>query len=437
LVLNMMQFKLSTYGKRSSVPSAVNEMTGEFADNFREGIDINLGVGYVNDKTIPAKEIIKAYDQVIHNPEKYRNVLNYGGAEGSIALRNSIRNYYIRNNIGGLTERELTDYRILIGSDGATSILDSFADIIDPGYVITADPYYYIYTETLKRKGFDLLPIEEDDRGIRVDILKKTLRNIDIGKISFLYIVTVNNPTGTILSNERKKSIVEISISLSEKLKRKIPVIFDKAYEDIIHDAKVPLPISGLKYNTLDNVFELGTLSKVIAPALRIGYLIAKDNIICKLLIQRTSDIGFSASLLNQEIASWLLDHHIQIQKEKVNLGYRHKSLAIQKLLKSKLSKYLSDLRGGSAGFYFYLTLDRIETNGGSRFYKFLSRTTGDPAIDGDPVKLPRLIYVPGTVCSISNTAKYQLRLSYGFEDIAVFEKAIDLIREACEYSRS
>ena len=431
----MLQFKLSKYGKRSSAPSAVNEMTGEFADNFREGIDVNLGVGYVNDKTIPLKEIAKAYEEIIHDPAKYRSALNYGGGEGSLNLRKAIRNYYIKNKIGTLTPQKLAECNILIGADGATSILDSFADIIEPGYVITADPFYYIYTETLRRKGFDLLLVEEDDQGIRIDLIEKALSEIDIERISFFYIVTVNNPTGTILSNDRRKKIVEISIELSKKLKRKIPVIFDKAYEDIIHNPDVPKPISGLIYNTLGNVFEVGTLSKVIAPALRIGYIITSDEEISGLLIQRTSDIGFSASLINQEIASWLIDNYIEIQKKNVNFGFKEKAKAIKHLLHTELGNYLTELRGGDAGFYFYLTLDGIETQENSKFFNFLARKTGIPEIDGVPDKLPRLIYVPGTICSSSLQAKYQLRLSYGFEDIKVFAKAIAMIKEACDFA--
>jgi DNA-binding transcriptional MocR family regulator len=412
-------------------------MTGEFADNFREGYDINLGVGYVNDKTIPAKEMAEALGQIINNPEKYRSAFNYGGGEGSPNLRTSIIEYYIQNRIGDLTAGELASRRLLIGADGATSLLDAFSDIISPGYVVTADPFYYIYTDTLIRKGFDLLPVDEDEKGIRIDRLEALTGEIDSSRISFFYIVTVNNPTSTILANDRRKKIVGLATKLSEKAGRKIPVIFDKAYEDIIHDPAVPKPVSGLKHDSIGNVFELGTLSKVIAPALRIGYLFSPDNDISNLMVQRTSDIGFSASLINQEIAGWLLDHYIQTQRKKVNLAYREKATALRHLFNTRLDGFLEDVKGGSAGFYFYLTFNNIETHQNSDFFRFLSRTTGISEIDGEPEKLPRLIYVPGTICSMNKNAKYQLRLSYGFEDITVFTRAVELIREACLYARS
>lgn len=51
---------LSDYGQSSSVPSAVNQMMTDFAVGFRDALDINLGVGYVNENTIPHQQIQNA-----------------------------------------------------------------------------------------------------------------------------------------------------------------------------------------------------------------------------------------------------------------------------------------------------------------------------------------------------------------------------------------
>ena len=58
-------------------------------------------------------------------------------------------------------------------------------------------------------------------------------------EINFL---TVSNPTCSILSSERRRKIVEIAARLSREQKRKVPVFFDKAYENLIHDPAVPRP---------------------------------------------------------------------------------------------------------------------------------------------------------------------------------------------------
>lgn len=432
-----MQYQYSHLAFNALQPSAVNQLTTDFAANFRENTDINLGVGYVNDKTIPAEAIAEAYRAVIVNPLKYRNSLNYGGSEGSVNLRNAIRNYYLENKTGQLTETDFSEHKILIGANGATSILDSLSDLFERGVVITADPFYYIYTETLERKGFTIAAVPEDEQGIIPEKILQTISKYGEDSIRFFYIVTVNNPTTVVLSNERRKQIVEIAHSIYVKTGRKIPVIFDKAYEDIIHDPKIESPVSGLKFDRQQLVCEVGTLSKILAPGLRIGYIICPDNELAQLISQRTSDIGFSAPLINQEIASWLLENYIERQKKEVNAGYRTKALNIKNLFAKYLTPYLEGYSGGSAAFYFYLTFTNIRTDNNSPFHQYLSRKTGISTIDGYPELNPRLVYIPGTICSKGPKACFQLRLSYGFEDAATFEKAILLIREACQFSIS
>lgn len=432
---------LSEFGSRSRQPSTVNEMTESFAIDFREGTDINLGVGYVNDVTIPGGMIQQALAVVLDDPVRYRNALNYGGADGSPSLRSAIKHYYLKNGIGKLTESDFRDIIISIGANGATSILDSFAEVIEPGIVITADPFYYIYCDTLRRKGFEVVTVPEDEHGIRIDLLEETLVSIDRLKLRFFYIVTVNNPSSTILANERKQVIVAIAETMSQREERLIPVLFDKAYEDIIHDRKVVKPVSGLKHDKHGLIFEIGTFSKAVAPALRIGYMLTRNREVSELITQKISDIGFSAPLMNQEITAWILDHYIQEQLRKVNDGYRIKAEQTKRLLADELGEHLLDLKGGSGGFYFYLTLS-VETHKDSAFFRYLNRTTGDSETDGHPEKNPRLVYIPGTCCvnpdgAMKDIALKQLRISYGFESMEQIKKAVILIKEAIEYSKS
>lgn len=434
----MCSFKLSEFGEHSLVPSPVNQMTASFSKDFRPGIDINLGVGYVNDETIPHAQLEDCFHYVLHHTDLYKNSLNYGSADGSTMLKNAIRSYYIRNAIGGITKDVMNSKAICVGANGATSILDSFAEILPKGIVVTAEPNYYIYTETLVRKGFEICAIPEDEHGLRTDFLEERLLSIDCTAISFFYIVTVNNPSSIILSNSRRKEIVAIGSKLSKKLGRKIPVIFDKAYEDIIFDVSIEPPRSGLMFDEYGIVIEIGTLSKIIAPALRIGYAIADDSELMKVLIQKTSDIGFSAPLINEEMASRFIDEYIDSHALAVRDGYRKKSDLLKALIQKHLGMYLERFSGGQAGFYFYLTFRTIETHSKSHFYKFLSRTTGNINVDGNP-KLPRLIYVPGEFCvspngSMREVGSRQLRISYGFEDVEVLERAILLMRDAAEY---
>lgn len=432
----------SGYGSLSVEPSPVNSMMASFASDFRDHVDINLGVGYVNESTIPRDLIREALDAVLSLPEKYRVPFNYGGPLGSPNLLESIRSFYVRQRIGGLTEEILNDKEIRIGANGATGILESLADILRPGIVITSDPMYYIYCNLLERKGFRVVTIPEDDHGIRMDLLEERLRAMgsERREISFFYIVTVNNPTSSILANDRRMRLLEMVSEVSRELERKVPLIMDKAYELLVHDPHVPPLRSGLINDELGVVYEVGTLSKVFAPALRIGYLIGAPGPLVQALTQKTSDTGFSAPLINQELTSYLLDHHIVGQAARVNKGYREKAALIREGIERLLSPYLEGYCGGKAGFYFYLTFKDIETTENSLFFRFLCRNTGRSEIDGVPEQKPRVVYIPGEFCvhpkgDMVEAGKRQLRISYGFEETQRIIRALEYMREALDYA--
>ena len=435
---------LSKYGKASSIPSPVNQLMTDFAVGFRDGCDINLGVGYVNERTIPHQQIQLACEKVLAHPEKYRASLNYGGAQGSPNLIESLRRFHIENQIGGITEQTLNSRDIVIGANGATSLLESITQLLPAGIIFTADPMYYIYCNDLERKGFKVVAIPENDEGLDTELLKAklTARGDESAAIRFFYVVTVNNPTCTILSNNRKRELVDIVTRLSYKVGRKIPLFFDNAYRDLVHDSTIEPLESALCYDELGIVYEIGTLSKILAPGLRIGYLIGSKGPFLNSIIQRTSDIGFSAPLINQEIASYLLDHGIEAQIEKVNNGYQQKAKQVKTWIAELLGDNIQECRGGSAGFYFYLTLANVATGSTSNFFKFLTRTTRQEAIDGPPdAQHPKVIYIPGEHCVHPNgymveVGKRQLRISYGFEELPQIHTALKLMKSAIDYSQ-
>ena len=434
---------LSEYGKASSIPSPVNRLMTDFAVGFRDGRDINLGVGYVNERTIPHQQIQRACEKVLAHPEKYRAALNYGGAQGSSNLIESLRRFHIENKIGGITEQTLNSRDIVIGANGATSLLESVTHLLPAGIVLTADPMYYIYCNDLERKGFKVIAVPEDDEGLDTECLKAKLSALgdESAGIRFFYVVTVNNPTCTILSNNRKQELVNIVTRLSYETGRKIPLFFDNAYSDLVHDDTVEPLVSALCYDELGIVSEVGTLSKILAPGLRIGYLIGPRGPFLNSIIQRTSDIGFSAPLINQEIASYLLDHGIESQIEKVNNGYQQKAKQVKTWMEALLGDNIQECRGGSAGFYFYLTLANIATGANSDFFKFLTRTTGQKVVDGpSDAQHPKVIYIPGEHCVHPNgdmveVGKRQLRISYGFEELPQIHTALKIMKSAIDYS--
>jgi DNA-binding transcriptional MocR family regulator len=159
-------------------------------------------------------------------------------------------------------------------------------------------------------------------------------------------------------------------------------------------------------------------------------------------MVQRTSDAGFSAPLIAQEVAGYLLEHHARDQIERVRAGYRRKAVRVRRWIGELLGDRVTDCRGGQAGFYYYLTFDGVETAEDSPFFRYLARTTGQEEVDGPAgARRPRVVYIPGQYCvhpegEMVEVGRRQLRLSYGYEELDRIREALEHMASAADYAR-
>jgi 2-aminoadipate transaminase len=140
-----------------------------------------------------------------------------------------------------------------------------------------------------RRRGAKIVGAPLDDQGLRIDALEALLGDLGAKGIrpKFIYTIpTVQNPTGSILPLDRRHALLALA------RKHGVPVFEDECYADLVFGDDWPPALRGLDGG--DAVIHIGSFSKTLAPALRLGYLVADWPVMSRLLPLKT-DAGTGA----------------------------------------------------------------------------------------------------------------------------------------------
>lgn len=177
----------------------------------------------------------------------------------------------------------------IILTTGAQEALDLIAKaFIDPGDIIIAEgPTYLGALQAFSAYEPDVHCIPFDENGMRMDLLEKELEKLGKGAVKFLYTIpNFQNPGGVTMSPDRRKRLLE----LSEEYE--FMVVEDDPYGRLRYEGGHALPLRALS----DQVIYLGTVSKVIAPGLRTGWVIAPKCVLARInLVKQGTDLCGSA----------------------------------------------------------------------------------------------------------------------------------------------
>ncbi|MDY7034248.1 MAG: PLP-dependent aminotransferase family protein, partial [Thermodesulfobacteriota bacterium] len=220
--------------------------------------------------------------------EKYgSSAFQYDRTEGFTPLREELVSY-LRNKGVSVSAEE-----ILIAS-GSQGILDAMGKIlITAGDRIAVEaPTYLGAISAFNPYEPEYMTIDTDNKGLIPGALEEILRS---GSIKFVYSVpTFQNPTGRTIPLERRQKIAEIII------KHNCLLIEDDPYSDLRYRGEKVPPIKTLAPG---NVVYVGTLSKVFAPGLRIGFCVAPE-VIRKWLVLVKQGVDLHTSTFNQALAA-------------------------------------------------------------------------------------------------------------------------------------
>ena len=239
-----------------------------------------------------------------HGPQLAR--YNLGGSpQGHLRLREVIAEALSRR------AHMPTDPDEVLVVSGSLQALDLVNDaFIDAGdTVIVEEATYAGALGRLRARNAQVHGVSVDSGGIRVGHLDELLgRLASQGRpAKFIYTIpTVQNPTGTVMSVERRLELLDVA------RRHGVAIFEDDCYADLVFDQTRPRTIRSLDDGGGQVVY-CGSFSKTLAPALRLGYVVADWPLMSRLLALKT-DAGSGAleQIVVAEYAASHFDEHVQ-----------------------------------------------------------------------------------------------------------------------------
>ncbi|MEM0128256.1 MAG: PLP-dependent aminotransferase family protein [Thermoplasmatales archaeon] len=271
---------------------------------------ISFGGGMPNPESFPIDDVRRIFDDLIM--KNGRKMLQYGATEGLNSLNVALSKR--------LTEKEgiKCDPSEIIQTTGSQQALYMLGKIFaDPGeYVITEAPTYVGTISAFRASGIKMIGIGMDHYGIMLDNLREALKKYPNPK--FIYVIpNFQNPTGITMSLERRKELLEFAEE------RNITIIEDDPYGSLRFSGPHLPPLKALDRN--GNVVYLGTFSKVLAPGIRLGYVVAPKDIIDKLNIAKQA-VDLATSTVSEYIAeAYISSGYMDRQIPKIVELYKQK----------------------------------------------------------------------------------------------------------------
>jgi 2-aminoadipate transaminase len=291
-------------------PSAIRELLSLVNDP-----EIISLAGGMPDPSLFPKEIIAdiSKEVFLNNASK---ALQYGATEGVPPLRESLLKMTREEAV---KEAELENIIITTASQQGLSLLAEI--FINPGdSVIVEAPSYVGGLQAFHAFQANFTTIPLDDEGIKVDILKEKLKELKANNVNtkFIYVIpNFQNPAGVTMSLERRKKLLEISHFYG------IPIIEDDPYGDIrFKGEKIP---SLLELDKIGIVIELRTFSKILAPGLRLGWIVADKEVTKKVSLAKQAADLCSPSSTQYIVDKFIRDGHLNNYLEIVRKNYKIK----------------------------------------------------------------------------------------------------------------
>lgn len=290
------------------------------------GTIINFDDGHPDSKIAPVTELARAYRQIFGIKAKWQ-MMGYGDEHGDIEFRKMISQ--MLNHQRGM---QIDEYEISITRGSQMAMFLTVQSLLNPGDgIIVEDPGYQPAWQAFEYAGAQLFPVSVDEEGIHVQTVEKIVSQHT--NIKAIYITPHRQyPTMVTLSLSRRLRLIELANE------HNITIIEDD-YDNEFHFGYRPiLPISS--FPELNNYVYVGTLSKVVAPALRIGYLATKNRELLQKIgsLRKIIDVHGDV-IMEQAVLQLIKEGAVKKHIRKATAHYKHK----RDFVYSLLNKYMNE----------------------------------------------------------------------------------------------
>jgi 2-aminoadipate transaminase len=262
-------------------------------------------IGGHNDPVhIPIEGLIEAAASVLRREGASLAMYNLAqGPQGYPGLRD-----FLADKLGRYRGIKCTREDILITSGSGQGIEMVSRLLVDPGDTIILEELCYAGAITrFKRIGANVVGAPVDENGLKIDALEALLADLKAKGVTpkcIYTIPTIQNPSGSILPLERRHALLALARNYG------VPIFEDECYADLIWSGEAPPSLFALAPK---EVIHIGSFSKSLAPALRVGYCVADWQVLSQLISSKTDGgTGALDQMIVAEYFSKHFDQHIK-----------------------------------------------------------------------------------------------------------------------------
>jgi 2-aminoadipate transaminase len=367
---------------------------------------ISFAGGFPDPVMFDVQGIKEAANQAL--TEEPGGALQYGATEGYGPLREELAKFMATKGVAVQPEG-------LIVTTGSQQALDLLGKtLISPGdKVIVEGPTFLATIQCFRLYGAELISAPIDAQGVKTDELEKLIAE---HKPKFVYLIpTFGNPSGALLSLERRKQVLEMAV------KYRTLIVEDDPYGDLYFGEAPPpslLSLTGSVPGSRDLLAHCGSLSKVLSPGLRIGWMIAPAALLANAVMCKQFSDAHTSTFAQATAAQYLKAGRMPATLVNVRKVYGERARAMG----AALTRELGD------------AIEFTQPEGGLFFW---ARLTGKGGKTQDASEFARraiekgVAFVPGAPFYAAEPDGATFRLSFATADVGKIEEGVGRLGRA------